>query len=535
MLIAEHAPVTMIELRVLGDPQVTWDGTSVALQRKPLAVLTYLALAEARRFVNRDTLLGVFWPDLNQSKARGALRQVLHCLRRELDDDVILTEGDEGVALDHERLRCDVLEFERAIRGGRLRAAVDLYGGPVLGGLHLKGCPEFEHWLDGERGPRERSYERAIEQLARLTASSGEHGRAAEWLRRLVRVDPLRGRFVALLMEALRDAGDREESIRVGERYVKDLAREWKAAPDPAVGQLLEVLRSPPASSPPPRMTRGDPLRCELDMVREVFAGRYEIVEELGGGVLTKVFLARDPRLRREIVVKVLKPEMRENIEAERFRREIAIVAEFNHPNVVPLFESDEIGGFLYYTMRHIPGSSLRARLQREGYLPIEDAVGIACDVAKGLQYAHDRQIAHRDLNPKNILLHEGTTLISDFGTVIVLQAGGKRLTAAGVVMGTAEYMSPEQGVPGGKVDARTDVYGLGCVLFEMLAGEPVFTGPTRPAVIAKHQRERVPSIRIVRSSVPKSLQDVVMRALAKAPGDRFKSTHAFADALRTF
>jgi len=256
------------------------------------------------------------------------------------------------------------------------------------------------------------------------------------------------------------------------------------------------------------------------------------VLEELGGGVLGKVFLAWDPKLRRHVAVKVLKPELRDAVGGKRFLQEIAIVAAFNHPNIVPLFEADEIAGFLYYAMRHIPGEPLSARLKREGYLPVADAVSIARDVARGLAHCHERGVVHRDVKPKNILLHERSALITDFATAMATAGGGTRFTTSGIWVGTPEYMSPEQAAPGGIVDQRSDVYGLGCVLYEMLAGEPVFSGATRQAVLAKHMRERVPSLRIARPTVPEALEHIVVTALAKRPDERFADAGTLAEAL---
>ena len=531
-MVATVRPQTMIDLRVLGDPQLTRDGTRVALQRKPLALLSYLALAGPGRFVQRDTLLGVFWPDLDQPGARAALRQALHTLRRTLGDDVILTEGDERVTLDHERVRCDALEFDRAVREGQLRTAVELYQGSVLSGVHLSNCPEFEHWLDGQRGPAQRSFEIAVEQLADTARSKSDHRRAADWLRRLLQVDPLQGRVAALLMEEMEAAGEREEAIRVGERYVSQLQREWDAAPDPRVRDLLARLHRAPAPVSHPPLTPAAPLRCELEMVREALVGRYDVLEQLGGGVMAKVFLAWDPKLRRHVAVKVLKPEIRSLIGPERFQQEIAIVAGFNHPNIVPLFESDDVGGFLYFTMRHIPGEPLHERIRREGYLPIDQALRIASEVARALEYSHQREVVHRDLKPRNILLHEGTALIADFGTAIIVAGGGRRLTESGVLVGTPGYMSPEQADPNAPIDGRSDVYGLGCVLYEMITGEAVFRGATVATLLSRHRLEQPTSMRIARPAASPALDELVMKALAKAPGERFPGAAAFAEAM---
>ena len=520
----------MIELRVLGDPQVTRDGASVVLQRKRLALLAYLALAGPGRFVQRDTLLGVFWPDLDQSGARATLRQALHALRLALGHEAILTEGDERVALNHDLVHCDAHAFELAIRDGQLRTAVELYHGPVLSGVNVKDCVEFEHWLDGKRAPLGRAFEEAVEQLAATARARRDYRRAADWLRRLLQVDPFHGRVVALLMTDLEAAGERESAIKAGDRYVAEVRRYWDAAPDPQVVDLVDRLRTAPAhldAAPTPL-----PRRCEIEIVREALTSRYDVLEELGGDGIAKLFLSWDPKLRRHVVLKVLKPDVYGAVDVKRFLREIAIVGEFNHPNIVPLFEAEESAGFLYYAMRHIPGDSLTVRLQREVQLPIADAVRIAYDLARALAYAHQRQVIHRDVKPRNVLLHERTALLGDFGTALIIATGAERLTQTGVLVGTPEYMSPEQAIPNAVLDGRTDVYALGCVLFEMLAGEPVFSGVTPDVVICRHRSERVPAIRIVRPQVSAALEEIITTALAKAPADRFQSAADFADGL---
>jgi len=274
------------------------------------------------------------------------------------------------------------------------------------------------------------------------------------------------------------------------------------------------------------------PLRCDVETVRQVLAGRYDVLEQLGGGVMAKVFLAWDPKRRRRVAVKVLKPKIRALIGPERFQQEIAIVAGFNHPNIVPLFEADEVGGFLYFAMRHIPGEPLNERIRRDGQLPIDQALRLAGDVARGLDYSHHRQVVHRDVKPRNILLHEGTALIADFGTAIIVAGGGRRLTESGVLVGTPGYMSPEQADPNAPIDGRSDVYGLGCVLYEMITGEAVFRGATVATLLSRHRLEQPTSMRIARPAASPALDELVMKALAKAPGERFPGAAAFAEAM---
>ncbi len=504
----------------------------MSLQRKQLAVLMYLALADCGRFVKRDTLIGVFWPESSQTNARSALRQPLHSLRRALGEDVILTRGDDDVAVNHELLHSDVLDFDRAVDQGQLLTAVELYRGPFLRGVYLKNCPEFEHWIDGQRSPRARANEEAIEQLTEIARSKGDHRKAAYWIRRLLGVDPLSGRVTALLMAELEAAGAREEAIRVGERHVANVARELGAEPDPRVAECLQRLRTTPTPTevlaPAPEQTQ----RSEIEYVREALDGRYDVLEQIGAGIMAKVFLAWDPKLKRHVSVKVLRPEYRRTVGAERFLQEISIVAQFNHPNIVTLFDADELAGFLYYTMQHMPGDTLDDLIRREGRLPIQQAVRIACDVAAGLEYSHRHDVIHRDIKPRNIFVHEGVALVADFGLAIALKAGGKRITESGLRVGTPEYMSPEQTGTRATVDARSDIYSLGCVLYEMLTGELVYTGATTQAIIAKHCLEMIPSVRILRPDVSVELEAVVTKALAKAPGDRFATAKEFGEAL---
>ena len=333
-------------------------------------------------------------------------------------------------------------------------------------------------------------------------------------------------------MDALEAAGDREDAIRVGKEHIAVLKRELDAEPSPLIAELLQRLRNAPAPVNPPEITVGLPTRCDLDGVRAGLEGRYDVVEELGEGVMAKVFLAWDSKLRRHVAVKVLKPKYRRTVGADRFLREISIIAEFNHPNIVTLFEADEMAGFLYYAMQHIPGETVETQIRRNGSLGIHDAVRITCDVAAGLEYCHRRPVIHRDVKPANILQHEGVALIADFGVAVTITAGGKPLTESGLMIGTPECMSPEQADPEARIDGRSDIYGLGCVLYEMLTGEPVYTGATPRAVIAKHRFESIPSVGILRD-VSEKLEAIVTTALAKRPGDRFQHAADFAAALR--
>src|SRR5213593_3389077 len=232
-------------------------------------------------------------------------------------------------------------------------------------------------------------------------------------------------------------------------------------------------------------------------------AGRYTIERVLGRGGMATVYLARDLKHDRPVALKVLRPELAASVGAERFLREIQVTAHLTHPNILPLLDSGRADDFLYYVTPYVEGESLRNRLDREGQLPVAEAVRLSRDVAGALDYAHRHQIVHRDIKPENILLEEGQAVVADFGIARALQAAeGGNLTETGVTLGTAAYMSPEQAT-GDQLDGRSDIYSLGCVLYEMLAGEPPFTGPTAQAVTARRLAGPVPALQAVRDSVP--------------------------------
>jgi len=262
-------------------------------------------------------------------------------------------------------------------------------------------------------------------------------------------------------------------------------------------------------------------------------ADRYRIERELGAGGMATVYLAEDLKHDRKVAIKVLKPELSAVIGAERFLREIKTIASLQHPHILGLIDSGERDGTAFYVMPYVEGESLRDRLQREKQLPVPDAVRIAGEVASALDYAHRHGVIHRDIKPENILLHDGQALVADFGIALaVTTAGGTRMTETGMSLGTPHYMSPEQAMGEREITARSDVYSLGCVLYEMLVGEPPFTGPTAQAIVAKVMNERAAPIIPQRDRVPPHVEEAVLTALEKLPADRFGSAAEFSAAL---
>ena len=269
------------------------------------------------------------------------------------------------------------------------------------------------------------------------------------------------------------------------------------------------------------------------DRLAAALADRYRIERELGQGGMATVFLAEDLKHDRKVALKVLKPELAAVLGAERFVVEIKTTAALQHPHILPLFDSGTADRFLFYVMPYVAGESLRDRLRREKQLPVADAIRIASEVAGALDYAHRNGVIHRDIKPENVLLHDGQALVADFGIALAAsRAGGGRMTETGLSLGTPHYMSPEQAMGEREITARSDVYALGCVLYEMLAGEPPFTGATSAAVLARQVTSPPPPLRTVCAGVPDNVERAVLRALAKRPADRFRTAAEFASAL---
>jgi eukaryotic-like serine/threonine-protein kinase len=269
-----------------------------------------------------------------------------------------------------------------------------------------------------------------------------------------------------------------------------------------------------------------------LDRLSATLASRYRIDRELGQGGMARVFLAHDLKYEREVAVKVLRPELAAEVGPARFLREIQIAARLHHPHILPLYDSDQVDGLVFYVMPYIKGESLRQRLNHDRQLPVNEALQIAREVADALSYAHGAGVVHRDIKPANILLDAGHAVVADFGIARAVGVGAGDSTATGHLIGTPAYMSPEQVDESKAVDGRTDIYSLGCVLFEMLVGEAPFRGSTLMAVIANRLANPAPSPRQFRDLVPDAVDTAVRRAMATLPADRYSSAAQFVEAL---
>ena len=271
-----------------------------------------------------------------------------------------------------------------------------------------------------------------------------------------------------------------------------------------------------------------------LDRLRAALNDRYTFEREIGRGGMATVYRAQDLKHQRPVAVKVLHPYLAANLGAERFLREIQIAASLQHPHIVPLYDSGQASDLLYYVMPYVEGESLRRRLEREKQLPLEEALQLTRTVAAALDYAHRHRIVHRDIKPENVMLHDGEAMVTDFGIAKAISAAAAdTLTQTGAAVGTPAYMSPEQAAGAVELDGRSDVYSLGCVAYEMLAGRTPFVGPTAQAIIAQCFTAPPPPLRTVREDVPEWAERVVMKALAKEPGDRFATPAQLSQALK--
>jgi DNA-binding SARP family transcriptional activator len=521
-----------------------------------LALLALLAVS-GELGLSRDKLLLYLWPDSDEEHARNALRQLLHTVRRGLKEPNVFL-GTTDLRLNPEAATSDVGEFASALARGDLAQAATLYRGAFLDGFHLGGAPEFDYWRDAQRAEYATLASAALERLGREASERGDGEAALGWRRRLAALDPLNGHVALELMQAFVAVGNTAGALqhaRVHERLVRE---ELGGSPDPGITALVERLRrtvaapdgiptiaparaaehepaadeaAPVAPSVPigevlaePALAGAPPVR--LSQLRErleaALADRYTVERELARREgTTRVFLARDRRHDRPVALKVLHPALASALDLQRFLREISVTARLQHPHILPLLDSGEVGGRPWFATPYRGGETLRERLAAVGTLPLPEALEIAVDVADALDHAHGQGIVHRDIRPENILLAQGHAMATNFGLARAIQeAAGAKLTATGILVGAPAYMSPEQG-RGEAVDARADLYSLGCVLHELVVGEPPFTGPTPEAILAKRSVGPGPQPWQPGPGIPGAVSDVLSRILAPAPSER--------------
>jgi DNA-binding SARP family transcriptional activator len=536
----------MWRLSVFGGLRVTGDvdpGPSAG-QRRPLALLALLAAA-GEAGLSRDKLLPYLWPESDDERGRNALRQLLHGLRRDLKEPELF-RGTTVLSLDPTRITTDVGELEEALAAGELARAAEVYRGAFLDGFHLDGAPEFAYWADLERADYAARVGSALKQLARQADDSGDKEAALRWWRTLATMDPLDSGVALQLMKVLVATGNPAGALqhaRVHETLLRD---ELGGSPDAAVTEMAAKIRagtgqSSPTSPAPMKGVStqtdgGEKLRAPTlrDVLQKELAGRYDLQSELPQREgTTRTLIAHDLRHSRQVAIKVLHPSLASALDQERFLQEIAITGRLQHPGILPLLDSGEAGGRPWFVVAHPGGESLRERLTRVERIPREEAVRIAMDLAGALEYAHRQGIVHRDLRPENILLVDNRAVIANLGVARALdRAAGPSLTATGVLVGSPGYMSPEQAIGVSDIDGRSDVYGLGCMLYEMLAGVPVHTGPTPQAILVRRMKSATQPAPLALGPLPPGLGPVIRRALAPLSADRYQTAAELVAAL---
>jgi DNA-binding SARP family transcriptional activator len=521
-------------------------GEERPVARRGLAVLVLLA-AGPPAGLSRELITAYLWPESDGERARNALRQTLFALRRELAlPDLLVGSGGPILVLNPASLTSDVQDLERARAAGELEGVARLYAGPFLDGWHLGDAGGFLAWADGKRAQYAVWAAEALEALARTAAARGDAAAAAEWWRRLVAAEPLNTRFVLELMAAQVSAGNPAVALRHAQAHEELLRRELGTPPDRALGELVTRIRtgapvslgtpaarpaaavSADPSIPAPRGTE----RFRDQLAREL-ASRFvldDAAETAREGAI-RILAARDQRHDRDVVLKVIHPSLASQLDVERFVREIRHTGRLLHPHILPLLDSGEVAGRPWFALPNPAGETLRQRLTREGRLPVDEAVRLTRELAEALGHAHAHGIVHRDVSPENVLLAGGHALLTNLGLARALDAAAAgRLTDTGMLVGPAAYMSPEQ-AGDGEVDGRSDVYSLAAVLFELLAGEPLFSGPTPQAIMAKRAAAPTPDPSRLRD-IPRPVATVLRRALAPAPADRYQTMPAFGAAL---
>jgi DNA-binding SARP family transcriptional activator len=541
----------MLRLATFGGLVLQQDGqlhTGPASQRRRLALLAVIA-AGGRRGVGRDKLVSLLWPDSEPDAARHSMYQALHAIRRSLgSEDVLL--GTSTLQLNPDLFSSDVGEFEEAVEQGGHERAARLYRGPFLDGFRLEQAPEFETWQDAERARHAREFAGALESLAEAASARQDHGAAARWWRRLAASEPVSTGAALGLIEALVAAGDRVGALQFAGVHTALVRQHLEAEPDPAVEAWIGRLRSGDVPAPAggaaparaPHEAAGGPEDAraaasrELQEIRRIVADRYQVAEKTGESTMLLSFAARDRRDTRPVELHALAPRVAALAPVDRVLEALERVAALHDSRIVPLRDVGAVQGLVFFATAPVEGTSLRDRLARERQLPVDEAVRIASEMLEALVYAHGRDVRHGDLRPKHVLLTRGGITIGSFGLVEALDVAASRGTAGStaVTIGAPAYLSPEQLAGETAADERSDLYSLGCVLFEMLAGEPPFGGSSLASVLSRKLTQSAPLVRSLRETVPPPLETFLARCLARLPADRFQRALETREALQS-
>ena len=526
----------MIRLRAFGLTDLRdGDGAEVAsvlAQPKRFALLTYLAAARPQGVQRRDHVLALFWPELTEARARDALNQSLRFLRQALGADVLVRRNADEVGVDPELLWCDVSAFRAAAEQKRWEDALTLYRGDFLAGFFVSGADGFERWMEQERTALRELAARGARDLARQYEDDGAPTLAITWGRRALEITPSNERALRRLLRLHVRAGDHAGALQLYDDFTQRLEREWGTSPAPKTKEIVDEIRSDRGPSSKDRVAVGreapEPSACETNglAIGDLLTERYRIEGELGAGGNATIYLARDLKHDREVAVKVLAPAITGGLARDRFLSEIRVVSRLQHPGIVPLFDSGDADGLLFYVMPVIQGETVRHRLRR-GRMAVADVLTILREVVESLQYAHAEGVVHRDIKPENVLLVGQRALLTDFGIARAADAARAPPVAAGgatrsdTSLGTPIYMAPEQVAGDPRANHLADLYSLGVLGYEMLAGRPPFVGDTPQQILAEKMTRPAPDVLEFRPDAPQWLATEIMRCLERNPGDR--------------
>lgn len=515
----------MIDFRTLGSLDLRGpDGQellSILTQPKRVAVLAYIAAAGRGEPLRRDTLLGVFWPELDQDRARAALRKALHYLRRTLGENALVTRGEDEVALGRDTVRCDVLDVLDALDDDRAGDALELYRGAFLEGFHVSETG-FERWLDAFRSELHARVVSAATAMAEHAAQEGNQAGALSWAERALAVDPLEEPALRHLVRAKLALGDRTGAIRAFERFRERLAAEYEIDPSPETVALLDELE---AASPTPSVPASPDRQDGAPAMAGSLDRDFHRLRPLGEGAVATVYLARERSLHRLVAIKEMRPRFAQDAEVRRrFLREARSAAQIVHPNVTSIFRVGPDGEQPYIIMEYVEGRTLADAMVAEGPFPPAEVRRMLGEVAAALAAAHEQRIVHRDIRPSNILREDATgrIVLTDFGLAKALETGGVTrtiLTSPGAVLGDPDHISPEQ-LRGEPVTEATDIYSVGVLGYELLAGAGPYTASSPAARARAHLSEEPRLLRDVEGADP-ALGALLRRCLAKKPEQR--------------
>jgi len=548
-------------LTVLGGLGVTVDGVphvGPAAQRRRLLLLAVLAIG-GRRGVSRDRLLGVLWPDADVEQGRQALYQALHVIRRAFGADAIIG-GPMALQLGTDVVSSDLADFTDALAARAYERAVAQYAGPLLDGLSFDGSAELERWVAAERARVAGDYVAALDRLAAAAAARGDHAGAVSWWRRRAAAEPLSTAAAVGLIEALVAAGDRGAALQaalVHESLVRveletapdDAVRTWVArlkgaregaregaragetGPTPAAGAGRVVAERPVTGSRP-----GIAAERVREQLARTLSGRYTVHGRLAVGSVAATYAATEVRDGSPVHLHVIHPHVAAHVDADHFVRTVRRAIGLDDARLLPLLDVGASDDVVFHVTAPPSGSTVRDRLAAGGPLAIDEVMRISRAVASALAALHRQGLAHGDLRPKHVQLMAPDAVVAGHAVAEALftpAADGLSATDTAVTIGAPAYMSPEQLADGARPNARSDVYSFGCLVYEMLTGEPPFGAAGGSAAAARKLTQPAPSPRQVRDRVPDALDVVVRTCLARIPADRYGSADGLVAALQ--